>query len=353
MSRVWFRIPVRNRVNMAVFIMGTAFWFVIPVLSESLFIKQMMDLEVWAQSKNPGLIETPLESEELAIDKANDRIKDSALSTVDSLDSFFYDERIENEEKKSNIRIRLSSFTEEKEGTEFSADVRLRLVLPGFNKKFRLFVSGDPDDGIDIDNTSEDDARESFESTDEENVTISLWYAFKDTARRNISLQNGLRFRSGSAVFFTGPRFRRTIPLATWTLRGTQTLRWFTDEGWESKTRLNIERQLNERFFLRATTRGSWYENTNGFFYRFQIYLFQTLSRRRALRYEWINYFETRPNNRLHKVKLRVRYRQSIWRNRLFVEVVPQCSFPKDRNFEFVPGIMFRLEMFFGLKKLW
>ncbi|MBW2566828.1 MAG: hypothetical protein JRE24_08105 [Deltaproteobacteria bacterium] len=43
MSRVC-RILVRNRVNAAAVIMGATFWFVIPVLCESLFIKEMKEL---------------------------------------------------------------------------------------------------------------------------------------------------------------------------------------------------------------------------------------------------------------------------------------------------------------------
>jgi len=266
MSRVWFLIFVRKRVNAAAFIMGITFWFIIPVFSESFFIREVMDLEVWAQSENPGQIETPLEREEGSIDRAYGKITDNVLATADWIDSFFYDERIEAEERKSNLRLRFSYFTEEEEGTEFDADARVRLVLPALKKRLRLVISGDPDDDIDIDNTAEDDARESFELSDEENVTVAFWYTFNDTARRHASIQSGVRFRSGSPVYFMGPRFRRTIPLASWSLRGTQGLRWFSDEGWESRTQFDLERQLYERFFLRATARGSWFEGENGFF---------------------------------------------------------------------------------------
>jgi len=352
MSRVWFGILARNRVNSAAFIMGAAFWFVIPILSESLFIKQMMDLEAWAQSENPGQIETPLEGEDGAIDKAYGKVTDTVLGTADWIDSFFYDERIEAEQKKTHLRLSISSFTEEGEGTDFDTNARLRMVLPALKERLRLVISGEPDDDIDIDNTAEDDARERLEVTDEENGTVALWYTVKDTGRRHVSLQTGVRFPGGSPVFFTGPRFRRTIPLATWTLRGTQTFRWFSDEGWESKTKFDLERPLYERFFLRTRAKGSWYEEEDGFFYSFGISLFQVLSQRRVLQYAWVNHFQTRPSNRLELVTLSVRYRQKVWRDWLFLEVAPQCSFPRDRDFEFVPGIRFKVEMISGLKEL-
>jgi hypothetical protein len=42
-----------------------------------------------------------------------------------------------------------------------------------------------------------------------------------------------------------------------------------------------------------------------------------------------------------------LRYRQQIWRRWLFLEIAPQYRFPRDRGFEDVPGINFKLEMIF------
>jgi hypothetical protein len=43
-----------------------------------------------------------------------------------------------------------------------------------------------------------------------------------------------------------------------------------------------------------------------------------------------------------------VRYRQRILRDWLFYEIIPQVSFPRERDFEATPGILLRLEMLFG-----
>jgi hypothetical protein len=67
-----------------------------------------------------------------------------------------------------------------------------------------------------------------------------------------------------------------------------------------------------------------------------------------VLQYEWINNFETRPRNQAVEYLAVVRYRQKIWRDWLFYEIAPQARFPRDRDFDFTPGILFRLEMIFG-----
>ena len=69
-----------------------------------------------------------------------------------------------------------------------------------------------------------------------------------------------------------------------------------------------------------------------------------------GLRYEWINKFQTKPDNHLDEIVFKFGYRQRIWRKWLFFEIVPQASFPDDRDFEFVPGILFRIETNFGKK---
>jgi hypothetical protein len=67
-----------------------------------------------------------------------------------------------------------------------------------------------------------------------------------------------------------------------------------------------------------------------------------------VLVYSWANSFVTHPSHRLEAVTLSVRYRQRLWRDWLYYEVVPQLSFPREENFDITPGINLRLEMLFG-----
>jgi hypothetical protein len=62
----------------------------------------------------------------------------------------------------------------------------------------------------------------------------------------------------------------------------------------------------------------------------------------------WSNSYQTRPIHELTQVALSVAYRHSFWREWLFYEIAPQVRFPRDRNFDVTPGILFRIEMFFG-----
>jgi hypothetical protein len=51
----------------------------------------------------------------------------------------------------------------------------------------------------------------------------------------------------------------------------------------------------------------------------------------------------------MEETNIRLKYRQRIWRDWLFAELAPQLSFPRDNDFKRTPGILFRIEIFFGL----
>ncbi|NIT54389.1 MAG: hypothetical protein GWO41_16995, partial [candidate division Zixibacteria bacterium] len=84
------------------------------------------------------------------------------------------------------------------------------------------------------------------------------------------------------------------------------------------------------------------------FFPEQRFSLFHPLDTRRALKYEWINRFVTDPKFELDDLILRIRYRQRIWRDWFFFEIGPDASFPEDRDYEFTPGFLFRIETIIG-----
>ncbi len=287
------------------------------------------------------------------VDKAHAGVSRSVYLTANWLDAFFGDERVEAEENRTLLKISLRSFTEAGAGLEIDPKISLKLRLPRLSKRLQLEVTRDTEADFALD--SEDPlARRSvrqvrFEDEEERGFTAALRYFVKATRRANISLQAGLRVRFGTPVGFVGPRYRREIKLAPWALRFTQRLRWFTENRLESNTRLDLERPLAQDLFFRTTAGLSWFEDENNYFYDLRFFLFQPLSKRRSLAYEWNNFFQAKqPNHHLEEINLRMRYRQNILKDWLFFEVAPQIGFPKDRNFDFTPGIQFRIDLFFG-----
>jgi hypothetical protein len=271
------------------------------------------------------------------------------LSSAVWLDSFFGDERYEAEVNRSQLKVRFDAFREGSGGMDYRRpNFDLRLVLPQLRHKTRLVISGDPN--VDVDSTSSHPGTSAtqFAKGPDKSVTTTLQVVPLETKRSNLSIRAGIKFHSGKLEFLIGPRYRYLMHFGPWDARFTQEELWTTDIGLQSRTRFDVERPLPNGLFFRTSLEGIWTEKVHGYPYALSFLLRQPLDGNRALQYEWINSFQTRPTDLLTEELLVFRYRQRFWRDWLFLEIAPQARFPRDRGFEYMPGILFRLEMVFG-----
>jgi hypothetical protein len=265
------------------------------------------------------------------------------------MDSFFGDRRYESELNASYVRFRYDVFKEE--GSDVSIprpDLRIRIVLPQLQRKTGIyfsgsrkeimnfsaigFVSGDPEE-------REEDHR----------INAGIQQTLLDTLKDNLSIRVGVRLHDTKPLLVFGPRYRMLFPLDFWQLRFIEELNWTNQEGWESATTFDAERRLAQRLFFRASNIWTWTEGTDGLLYDVSFGIRQPVNDIRALGYEWVNLFHTRPVHELYETAIRVRYRQQLWRRQwVFFEIAPQYRFPRSNSFHGLAGILFRLEMIFG-----
>lgn len=283
-----------------------------------------------------------------AVDVVHRAISRGVLGAAEWLDSFFDDPRYEIEENKTRVKVGMDYLLEEGSGPDVSVPISVKIALPHFQKKARIVLVGTPDNDLEGETVTAATAVNRLPGAQENNVTTAFDYFFQATDRKNVAVRVGVRFRDGEPEAFVQPRYRLLIPLDPWALRFTQSFRWWTEFGWEETTTVDLERIVGTDLFFRTSAQGAWTQQEHGYLYSLSFVLRQPLSPRRALQYEWINNYETRPKNQAVEYLAIVRYRQKIWRDWLFYEIAPQARFPRDRDFDFTPGILFRLEMIFG-----
>jgi len=282
------------------------------------------------------------------IDRAHRGVSTGVLATARWLDEFFADPRVESEESKSRVKVRFSLFAEEGEAFDYDVRAGVRIDLPILEERLQLLIAGDPEDDNDFRAITGREGAPPELANDDENFSIALRYFLKRTAKQNVSLRSGIRFRNSLPHLYLEPRFRLSVPLDDWLFRFTQRIIGITDGTVRAKTSFDFERELQHDLFFRATAEGTWDKDEHGYAYSLGPSIFQRLSPRRVLVYGWSNAFVTHPNHRLEAVTLSVRYRQRIYRDWLYYEVIPQLAFPREENFDVTPGIMLRLEMVFG-----
>ncbi len=285
------------------------------------------------------------------VDRTHEMLSDGILNTARWMDSFFYDERFAQEENRTRIKFRLSTFLEEAEEVEYKFRADIRLVLPGFEDRLALAFSGDDEEeGIGLNAKNSFDV-DSLERTNKEDTSISLRYIIKTIERRNISATLGFRLRSSRLVTAPEIRWRENFAYKDWELRFVQRLRWFSDVGWEEKTSIDLDRLLYKIYLFRTTVDGTWSEKDEfekGYIYNLNFSLFHPLTPNRAMIYELNNNFQTKPVDHLEKIVLRTRFRQRLWRDWIFLEIAPQLAFPDEEEFSATPGITLSMDAIVG-----
>ncbi|HUI46993.1 MAG TPA: hypothetical protein VL122_13530 [Nitrospirota bacterium] len=264
------------------------------------------------------------------------------------MDSFFADTSYVKEENHSYVKVRYDIFKEERAKMTFDPAFDLRLALPELERKTHLVFSSEPAQPVNNVNAPVQTASERFGQTDQRTLTTAIHYFFRDTEQESFFLRTGIQFSRLSPVIVLEPRYRVLFPYTNWNIRFTQDVLWRSDTSWQTDTRFDFERLLPSSLFFRTSLDGLWAAQVKGYVYSLSYLLRQPLAPTYALDYEWINTYQTRPEGELTEIDFRVRYRHSFWREWLFFEISPQARLPRTSNFHLLPGILFRLEMFFG-----
>lgn len=114
---------------------------------------------------------------------------------------------------------------------------KLRLHLPGAKDRLNLLISANDDEDFEVDRSNSLNSRDK-----ESDLTGSLQFFFKQTEKINISTSLGL----STSYSYAGGRYRGYYDYGAWQGRFTSRLRYYTDDGFESRNQYDIERQVSE-----------------------------------------------------------------------------------------------------------
>ena len=282
-----------------------------------------------------------LEAEETtAADDTHKAVSQSINHAARWIDSFFDDETYIAEDATTTLRVSQGVFLERGESPRYKTRVNVKIRVPQLKHRLSIFAGGEADD----ENTSDAPITSIQDTTNDPFAGVQ--YFAKVTKKTNLSLTAGVKF--DSAELFIGPRLRHTLSLGSWNLRFIQRVRWFTDNGWEVPTRLDLETLLDDDLFFRNTLEGRWREQDDGYRYEIRPTLVQRLANRKAVEYQWSTVFKTRPHHRLEQSVASIRFRRRIWRKWLFYEIDPQIAFRNDADFDPKAGLTVALEIVFG-----
>jgi hypothetical protein len=284
------------------------------------------------------------QEEQTVVDRIHRALSAGVSNTAGAVDGFFDNERYSAEDNRTRLKLRFDTVFERGEEVDYKFRVNLSLVIPKTNKRIKLFVSGNPE------RDEEGEVGATPETAEDEDLDVAVAYTPVQNISTNFSWRTGIKLKSSSAAWWFGPRWRGYAKGEIWGTRVTQTFRWRTDDGFESISTLDFERDIAEDLFYRTTFKGKWNQDNEDYRYDITPQLFQRLDSKRVLRYLHSTKFKSTTDGQFDEFLFRVTYRQRIWRKWLFFEISPQVSFPEGEDWDFTPGITFRIETFIGRK---
>lgn len=289
------------------------------------------------------------------VDDAHDKISDRFSSFIVQIDDFIGAGESDEQLNTSWARIRVESVKPGAEELKLSATVKLRVVLPQSQQRFRLLVSSEDDEDESSAANSDAAQREQIASEDSNNVALALRFirTAKDRFRLNYDL--GARLKDDKAQVFG--RFivgYKKDSILGFTNTFTNNLTYFSASGYQNSFRIDSRRTFFDResLYFRNTIELSWREGNSGAGIGETMGFYADLGKRRALALEGITGYATSLNegieDKYRGAELRIRYRQNIWRPWLYYEIWPSVSWSSSNDYEMAYGGLFRVEVTIG-----
>jgi hypothetical protein len=285
------------------------------------------------------------------VDEQQEFISKTVVGFSERIDNYFSDDRKTEESSKTRIRFAVSSFSFREKDSVVVTDVDARVHLPKTEGKLRLeFYSGDSNG----DQTDVTRGQKTLnDSVDNNGFNLGIGYFLKAKKLLNVRLRSGINFRSNKINPFIDLRARNTIDfLSTWKMHLTETLFWENVIGAGLKTSLDFEHPVTENIHFRSASNATYYKTGDYLALSQDFLLFQSIDDRSALIYQTGAIGDDLSGNaRVDTYYSSIRYRQRIYKDWMFMELMPQIRYPRDDNFKQETSIMVQFSMLFGARQ--
>lgn len=286
--------------------------------------------------------------EVVAVDADNkpvwDRSKDWLASYLNTLsgridtffvDSMFGEDILEDDVRGSRARISMFTRRELGEGVDYKVSASVKLVLPNTNERFNLLLESE-----DNDESVERDPVKSLESA---SYSTALRFIINESREWKNSIDAGVRWDVPPNVFVRA-RSRRYSYFSDWTLRTTQSLFYYANEGLGESTDIRMDYPINTEKLFRITAEAKYWLEQDYFDLNYSFALYHELSQRSVLAYSAGATGDTDGKFGFNEYFAGVKYRRLVYSDWVYAEVSPQFEWSKEFDYRTIPVVMFRLE---------
>lgn len=263
------------------------------------------------------------------------------VRTVERFDRMFGDERLHEEADGTRVTLQGGVRVDERDGARMEKRIRAHVALPNIEKRLLLFF----DDRIENEHPADLEAL-SEAVRDSEPVTGLRW-VLAQYGKARVNADAGLRFGSKTQVL---GRLRASIVKSfdDWERRLTQTVSWYSADGFATSTEARWTRDLGHERLFRSSSALGWREDESGVTPSQSFYILHAVTKRRGHRYGVRAEWPQCPHTREARYTAEYVFRRRIHRDWLYFEAGPGIVFDQEYDYAPNPFGVVRLECIFS-----
>lgn len=303
--------------------------------------------------EEPSVLDEFLDDSLRFAEDTRDLLSEEIVSLSQGIDSFIGDERATTEINGSHIRLRQNSIFYEDGSVDFTYSTLFKLDLPRTNERLSLVIESDTEDNQESTSESKDVSAPQVEATpdsEQQNSAINsaIQYILRSNDEWHVRAHAGIQFDNLDLNPNTKLRVRRLFVAPPWEFRITETLFWYNSTGWGETTQFDLERPIVSGFFFRTTNKSTWLNDTDimDMSQRFTVY--HDIGHRQLLSYQAAAFANSDPTRHITAYTLSVAYRNLIYKDWFFMDIVPVAAYPESNNFAFTPTLTISFEAVLG-----
>lgn len=243
---------------------------------------------------------------------------------------------------ESYIKLTLGGQWGERGSYVDETDIKFRLDLPATEKKYKLVIENSPEEQESL----ADKNRPSLIGNQPDTDSFSAFLQrSKQQAKWDTSGRIGIK-----GVF--DPFVRLDLERAwtvddTWHLPYRFRVAYFHSDGYRAINSLSLQRSLNSSLLFEGRTDISWLQERDTLDAAQTLNVIQQLSPDKALTYTFGIFEESFSNTVISDYFFSAHYRQLIYKDWLYVNVIPEVNYPREFDYDARVSLTLKLEVFF------
>ncbi|MBL4608202.1 MAG: hypothetical protein JKY01_10300 [Pseudomonadales bacterium] len=262
------------------------------------------------------------------------------------VDGFFAGEESLNELNKSYARLRLGGRWVESGEYQDESDIKFRLHLPATKERYKLIIENDPEESESLDEKN----RPSFIGNQEsgrDSISAAIQRVKMRGAHWKTSSRLGVKGGAPLDPFVRLTAQRRWSAAKEWNIPYRFRLSYFHSDGYKAISTISFEKSLEHSLFFKAKTDIAWTQDRDTLETAQIFSIFQHLREDKGIDYKLGILGESASHHVINAYFLSAHYRKLIYKDWLYINVIPELNYPRERDYEAVASISMRLEVFF------